>query len=140
MTDQKDSKVLFILIDDDDINNLISRVTIQSTWHGIDILTFESPVAALDFLQGDLIAAQEMLPELIILLNIHMPVMNGWEFLERFEVFADKIKARTMLYLLTSSIDIRDEERSRENKFVIEFLSKPLTAEMVLTLKEHAGK
>lgn len=68
----------------------------------------------------------------IILLDINMPGMNGWQFLEALQ--KEELLAGIYLVLVTSSIDRADLERSRNFPLVNTFISKPLTTELVQTL------
>ncbi|MCW3121853.1 MAG: hypothetical protein JWQ38_1345 [Flavipsychrobacter sp.] len=67
----------------------------------------------------------------ILFLDINMPVMNGWEFLERFEELDASVKSRIKVHILSSSVDKRDMERARINKNVAHYLVKPLTKETI---------
>lgn len=132
------ANVLIIIIDDDDISNMVSSLTIKGTWPEVDVMTFLSPVAAWEFLRNDFMEQQEY-EHVVMMLNIHMPIINGWEFLDLFESLGQEVKERIIVYILSSSIDIRDEEKARVNKYVRRFLSKPLTAESVLALRENTN-
>jgi response regulator RpfG family c-di-GMP phosphodiesterase len=134
MRNQKVREDLFILIDDDDTNNMISRLVIQGARPNADVLTFSNPIAALKYVRDELIHDRAVGQEIIMLLNIHMPSITGWEFLAQFEAFSDEIKSLIKVYILSASLDVRDEEMARDNTHVIDFLSKPLTTEMVLKI------
>ena len=125
----------FILIDDDDISNVISRLTIQNTWPTTEVVTFVNPLTALEFFRSDLSSKHSEGTKLIVLLNLNMPFMSGWEFLERFDFLKDELKSAIDMYILTSSLDHRDREKSQVNRYVREFIPKPLTAEMVLKIR-----
>src|SRR5690606_15788922 len=112
---------LILLIDDDPINNLINRRLINK----LDI----SP-AVIDFLEAE--KALEYLNskngiKTLILLDINMPVMNGWDFLTSYAVLENKRK--DFIIMLSSSIDHQDRQRSQAYKFVKGFIEKPLTRE-----------
>jgi CheY-like chemotaxis protein len=70
----------------------------------------------------------------IILLDLNMPIMSGWEFLERFEELDEIIKKQVKIYILSSSVDPRDKERAGKNKDVEDYIVKPLTKEIVLEI------
>lgn len=139
MTNSKNTDTLFILVDDDEVNNLISRLTIESAWSNVDIITFINPTAALEFLRNNF-QQRRTTQEAIILLNISMPTLTGWEFLEKFEELSEETKSRINLYVLSASFDKRDKNLAQENKYVIEFLSKPLSTEMVQKIRATAGR
>jgi CheY-like chemotaxis protein len=61
-----------------------------------------------------------------------MPVMSGWEFLERFDSLDESIKKRISIFILSSSVDSRDKARSYANKNVRDHLTKPITNKVIL--------
>jgi CheY-like chemotaxis protein len=67
----------------------------------------------------------------ILLLDIMMPVMNAWEFLEKFELLLEPVKNRVRIYILSSSIDNADMKKAQDNKYVEYYLIKPLTKESI---------
>lgn len=137
MSPETKRNTVFILIDDDDVNNMISRLTIQNAWPGAEVVTFSNPVKALEFFQTDLNLKKAENTKLVVLLNLNMPFISGWEFLEKFNDLEDDLKSAINMYILTSSLDDRDLEKSQLNKYVREFISKPLTAEMVLKMRSR---
>ena len=119
------SPAQFVLIDDDPMNNLISKLTIEMTLGQTDVKAFVNPENALEYFQNEFAALNDALA--LLLLDIHMPSMSGWEFLEMFDRLSFEIKDRVKICILSSSIDDRDKERSYANKNVLDFLVKPLT-------------
>ncbi|MEY3342885.1 MAG: hypothetical protein RL090_569 [Bacteroidota bacterium] len=122
----KENKIL--LVDDDDIHNFITENFIADHYPTTDVVAFNNPEVALDHL----IHAKEQ-PEIdcpdVILLDINMPEMNGWQFLERFiKNNIDKI-CGSKIHILSSSMDPADISRSKEYSIVTSFISKPLTAD-----------
>ncbi|HEX6225155.1 MAG TPA: response regulator [Chryseolinea sp.] len=119
------SPAQFVLIDDDPMNNLISKLTIEMTLGQTDVKAFVNPENALEYFQNEFAALNDA--PALLLLDIHMPSMSGWEFLEMFDRLSFEIKDRVKICILSSSIDDRDKERSYANKNVLDFLVKPLT-------------
>lgn len=115
----------FILIDDDPMNNLICKLTIEMTLGQTDIKAFVNPENGLEYIQSTYSNADDA--SALLLLDINMPIMSGWEFLEMFDNLSFEIKDRVKICILSSSIDERDKERSYANKNVLDFLVKPLT-------------
>jgi response regulator RpfG family c-di-GMP phosphodiesterase len=115
----------FILIDDDPMNNLICKLTIEMTLGQTDIKAFVNPENGLEYIQNEFSNLKET--SALLLLDINMPIMSGWEFLEMFDNLGYEIKDRVKICILSSSIDERDKERSYANKNVLDFLVKPLT-------------
>ena len=116
----------FILIDDDPMNNLICKLTIEMTLGQTEVKAFVNPENGLEYIQSAF-SHSDSDDSAVLLLDINMPIMSGWEFLEMFDNFSFDVKDRVKVCILSSSIDERDKERSYANKNVIEFLVKPLT-------------
>lgn len=64
---------------------------------------------------------------LIILLDIQMPIMNGLQFLFEYEKLVDDLKRDTQIFMLSSSLDIDEIKMLKDNKYVTDFLSKPIS-------------
>ena len=67
----------------------------------------------------------------LIFLDINMPGMNGWEFLEEYEQLDEELKSKAIVVMLTTSENPDDKERARAMKIASEFKTKPLTPEML---------
>ena len=67
------------------------------------------------------------IPELIFL-DLNMPIMNGWEFLDKFKGLDKKLEENFKLYIVSSSINPLDKERAKEYELVSDFISKPIHA------------
>ena len=127
-----DNDLKFILVDDDDLTNLIHDMTLKDALgEKVLVETFEKPEEALEFIQN---TYAENSDHTILFLDINMPGINGWEFLERYEKFSPAVKSRINIYILSSSVDPRDVRRAEENKNVLGFLSKPLSAENISSI------
>jgi len=127
-----DNDLKFILVDDDDLTNLIHDMTLKDALgEKVLVETFEKPEEALEFIQN---TYTENSDPTILFLDINMPGINGWEFLERYEKFSAAVKSQLNIYILSSSVDPRDVRRAEENKNVLGFLSKPLSAENISSI------
>ena len=120
----------FIVIDDDEFNNKICTVTLEKIDKEANIKTFLSPVEGFAHVVTEY-SRTDHNDSAVLFLDINMPVMNGWEFLERFEELDPSIKKRLKIYILSSSVDKRDIERAKANKNVVHYLIKPLTKETI---------
>lgn len=113
-----------MLVDDNEIDNLINQEMIRSTSFADEILVFLTGQEALNFLQenqGD----KEALPE-IIFLDINMPVMNGFQFLEIFDSLSDTVQEKCKIIMLSSSISPKDIDQAASSRYVRKYLNKPL--------------
>lgn len=121
-----------ILIDDDELSNFLNHTLIKQVNNDDEISVFESALEGLKFLNSAAVEL-ELIPEFIFL-DISMPVMDGYQFLEEFENLPDTIKKKSKIVILSSSIDKEDIERASTNPYVVRFLNKPLTRENILEL------
>ncbi|MCY2687740.1 response regulator [Salinimicrobium sp. TH3] len=124
----------YIVVDDDKTNNLICEFTIKSFNPQAVIMLFLEPEEALMFIKEDYSGGAVDFPT-ILFLDVNMPGMSGWEFLDVFQKFEEHIKNQFQIFILTSSI----EDFSNEAKlypFVSGFLSKPLKKDKLKGLVE----
>src|SRR5450432_4118361 len=121
----------YIIVDDDAFNNIICRILIERTLGLVDVKTFEVPEEALAFIQDEYVSST--MPA-ILFLDINMPTITGWEFIEQFGKFSEEIKKQISIYILSSSVDPRDKDKAEGNKYIKSFLSKPLTRETILSI------
>jgi CheY-like chemotaxis protein len=119
----------FIIVDDDPVNNMLCPTVIKCVFPEAMIHTFTDPGLALNFIKSTYIMPGAS--NALLLLDINMPALTGWEFLESFELFDGIIKEHLKIYMLSSSIDRYDKERAAKNKNVLGYLEKPLTKENV---------
>lgn len=112
------------LVDDDPINNLINRRLLGKTGISGRIEEFLGGEEALEKLRSEPVTDR-----LLIFLDINMPVLNGWEFLNKYlEIFPDR---KDQILILSSSIDFNDKQKAQEYKVVSAFLEKPLTLDKI---------
>jgi CheY-like chemotaxis protein len=121
------------LIDDDPVCHLISTKIIK-LFSSFEVETFTDPREALAQFKWRAVNDPVKIPA-YILLDIDMPGMNGWQFLEEFEKIPDHVLQKTCVMMLSSSNHFTDIERARKYKSVKHFLSKPLTQEKLNLIK-----
>jgi len=112
------------IIDDDPIFVYGTKVLLNSNRNFCsNILVYENGQEALDVLQNTLNTNE--FPD-VIFLDLNMPVMDGWEFLDEF-CKLPIVDANTNIYILSSSVNPLDIEKSKKYSLVKDFISKPLT-------------
>ncbi|OHX67704.1 response regulator [Flammeovirga pacifica] len=119
-----------LLVDDNDTDNFINSRIIELTEFAEEIVIKNSGKKALEFLQERL-DTNANLPSLI-LLDINMPIVDGFVFLYEFENFPEELKQKSKIAILSSSDNESDIERIVNNEYVIKFITKPLTEESLL--------
>ena len=123
----------YIIVDDDPINNIICKMQLEIALGAVDIKTFESPEKGLEFIENEFVKSP--VPT-ILFLDINMPSISGWEFLEQYEKFIEDVKTQIAIYILSSSVDPRDKDKASANKYIKGFLSKPLDKAMILSIAD----
>ncbi|RZK49643.1 MAG: response regulator [Pedobacter sp.] len=121
----QEKKLQLLVIDDDDINIFIIRKIVEKTGVPIEMVSRNNGQQAIDYLK-DAIASQLDLPQLV-LIDINMPVMNGWEFIEAYQDL--NIEQPVNMYILSSSVYENDIEKTKTYPLVKGFISKPLSME-----------
>ncbi len=129
---------LVMLVDDNDTDNFISKRIIQLTHFAQQIEIKNSGKSALEYLEENRNNI-EKIPNLIFL-DINMPIVDGFVFLFEFEKFPANIKDKCKIIILSSSDNKRDIDKIINNKLVIKFLTKPLTADAVKLVGEELLK
>jgi CheY-like chemotaxis protein len=99
-----------------------------------NIRTFLRAELALEDLKN-MVSTGTQFPSLI-LLDINMPAMDGWAFLNEFRNFPEEIRSKSTIYLFSTSDHPRDVEKKQLYPEVLDFLAKPLSEEVANTLKE----
>ncbi len=118
---------LTCIVDDDPIyiyglNRLIARVQFTDR-----LIMFSNGKYALDFL-SEHVEYEEELPD-IILLDVNMPVMDGWEFLDEFIELKSRFGKKIIVYVISSSIEEEDHARAKAIAIVSDFIVKPVSEE-----------
>ena len=119
-----------LVIDDDPIVGLLAQRTNHRVQLAEQVICFYSAVDGLDYLTS-LADRQKEAPE-VIFLDICMPIVNGWQFLEQFNNFG---WSETAIYMLASSTDQEQINRAKKVASVEDYIVKPLTVERLKMIK-----
>ena len=118
-----------LLVEDDPITILVCDRIITMSEFADKVISCENGKIAYDYLK-DLLAKGEDIPE-IIFLDINMPVMNGWDLLEELEHIKSSFSKLPRIYILSSTVDPEDYKRAKSFDAVVDFISKPLSKELL---------
>ena len=115
-----------LLVDDDDDDNFFHQIIINdmNIVNHIDIAI--NGIEAITYLKKE-----NQIPPEIIFLDINMPKMNGWEFLEQYKHLGIAQKAKVLIVILTTSANPDDIKRAKEIQDVTGFETKPLSEELL---------
>ncbi len=128
-----DTAPLTYIVEDDKANNYLCKMTLDEV--GItNVRSFLRAELALADLRN-MVENKEEFPSLI-LLDINMPAMDGWAFLNEYRNFPNEARAKTTIYLFSTSDHPRDVEKKQSYPEVLDFLAKPLSEEVANSLKE----
>ncbi|TYA70174.1 response regulator [Seonamhaeicola marinus] len=132
------TRQLACIIDDDLIyTNLIKKIIEKNNLCN-EFLIFNNGKQSIDYLESSLVNSEEHIPE-IIFLDLNMPIMDGWEFLERFNKIKSKIKKKICLYVVSSSINPVDIKRAKSSPTVQDYISKPLNLNKLENILKKCG-
>ena len=113
------------VVDDDPIYQTIMKKIILKSGHFSSILSFTNGKKAIKALKS-CIENQTDFPD-IILLDIEMPVLDGWEFMEEIKLLNSQTINKIKIYISSSSIALEDKERAKNNPIILGYLCKPIS-------------
>ncbi|UEG55399.1 response regulator [Mucilaginibacter daejeonensis] len=114
-----------LLIDDNYIDNFVTRRILESSNFAENIVVKQSATEAIDMIRHG-----SLKPD-VIFLDLRMPLMNGFEFLQEYDKLAENDKTANKIFMLSSSLDPVDVKRSGQNKYITQFIHKPITQKIL---------
>lgn len=111
-----------LLVDDDDDTNMVVTHFIKKEHLADEVVVAIDGEEALQYIKSNP-------PPSLIFLDINMPRMNGWEFLEEYRKLPREIQDSSIIVMITVSLNPDDRERAKKHK--LEFINKPLTADLL---------
>ena len=118
-----------MLIDDNQDDNYIHERVIKKNGAAEIVIAKESALLALDYLKAK--SNHEYIHPDLILLDINMPGMDGWEFLEEYKKLDKELQSKMVVIMLTTSENPEDKAFAQTQNILADFYSKPLTKEML---------
>ena len=129
-----------LLVDDDEINNFISIKLIKKALLNTEIMACLNGKFAIDQLVEIQRKDPDKMPD-YILLDINMPIMNGWEFLDEYKRLNIDPVGKCKIFIISSSVFSNDINKARSYPLVKDFISKPLNVDKIkelFTVEDHA--
>jgi CheY-like chemotaxis protein len=121
-----------MLIDDNPDDNFFHEREIKKSDNEIVVIKKNSAEAALEYLKANKDKAFK-LPDLI-LLDINMDGMNGWEFLKEYNLLAKELQSKVVIIMLTTSENSVDIKNAKSENYVSDFITKPMTKTIMNTI------
>jgi two-component system, chemotaxis family, chemotaxis protein CheY len=120
-----DKSIRIAVVDDDETFQFITLKAIRSVTTTNQVLQFLSGLDAIKFLAENA-HEPESLPD-VMLLDINMPVLDGWMFMDEFSTIKEKLNKPINIFMVSSSIDASDIARAKQNKNIADYLMKPIS-------------
>ncbi len=119
------------IIDDDKLYVSLVTMMIKNNSFADELIVFSNGKEALDFFKTAIDDPSQTMPD-VILLDLNMPIMNGWEFLEAMQPFSHKILSMGIrLNIVSSTINQEEVARAENHEIVHNFITKPISKEAI---------
>ena len=125
---------VILLVDDDEAVNYFNKKLIDKSELDGTIISVSNGAEAI----REVMTLNNTLDDddlVVVFLDINMPILNGWGFLENFNTIKYALNFKTEIYLLTSSVNPDEKKKAEENSLVKQYISKPLTVEKLNEIK-----
>lgn len=119
----------FIIVDNNSLNCFIAERMLQNIDTNIAVRTFLQAQEAFEHIKKHPVNANDH--KTVVMLDIHMPLMDGFAFLDEFQKLPEDLQNSFAIYIITSSTDINDKIKSSKVSAVKKFMSKPITFNML---------
>ncbi len=122
----------FIIIDDSQLDCFIGEKIIQNTGTYSSIKSYTQATDAYEHIKNSAPSPADAMT--IIVLDIQMPVMNGFQFVEAFELLPENIRSNYTIFMFSSSINENDKNRMENHPCIVKFYGKPISKDIVASL------
>ena len=123
------------LIDDDDLAIYLTEHLLRAEGFSNCICTFQSAREALEKLVGQ----KQRVPQ-VVFLDLNMPLMDGWQFLDALAPYQEALRGTCHIYILTSSLALKDLEKSKEYELVAGLIHKPFDSGEIRAIQSQFGE
>ena len=120
----------FVVIDDDVSTNFYTKLIIKKVFPDAQVSAFSNPLDAIEYFKN---AFSEAATQTIVLLDINMPELSGWEVLDQIEALNES-KVTFSIFMISSSINAEDKKRALGHPLVSGFVEKPINKEKLIKL------
>jgi len=118
------------VIDDNEVNLFVNKRYLEKVSFPAQVEVFGKTIDALDAIQKSIAAAFEFFPD-IILLDIHVPPHKCWGFLDEYQKMTERSQIKTLIFIISSSIDLEETSRAKEHPLVEDFIEAPLDMDKI---------
>lgn len=124
-------KIIWIIDDDAIYQTIIHKLILKSGVFSAHS-SFSNGKEAINTLTN-ILEDSDYLPD-IILLDINMPIMDGWEFMEEIKIIKSKISKQIIIYIVSSSIALEDRNKSKTYKDIFGYIAKPISVNDLISI------
>lgn len=124
------TKKKLMIVDDDTLSIYLNKITIEQTNMANICETFDNGLDAINFIKKNT-KNPDSLPD-IILLDLFMPIMDGWQFINEYNSFKEKLSKEILIFIVSSSISPDDISRSKSYNSIQDYIIKPITKEKII--------
>lgn len=124
------TKKKLMIVDDDTLSIYLNKITIEQTNMASICETFDNGLDAINFIKKNT-NNPNSLPD-IILLDLFMPIMDGWQFINEYNSFKEKLSKEIQIFIVSSSISPDDISRSKSYNSIKDYIIKPITKEKII--------